>query len=55
MHYKTPGINLKIRPVEDVLAALPRLPVDRPGSCTLDVTRETLPDSPRIVVLDHAR
>ena len=55
MHYKTSGIDLKIRPVDDFLAAFPRLPVDRPGTSTLDVTRETLPNSPRIVVLDYAR
>jgi L-ascorbate metabolism protein UlaG (beta-lactamase superfamily) len=55
MHYKTPRINLDIRPVERFLEALPGLPVDRPGSSRLEVERETLPRECRIVVLEHAR
>lgn len=55
MHYKTPRINLDIQPVERFLGALPGVPVDRPGAPTLEVTRDTLPASRRIVVLEHAR
>ena len=55
MHYKTPRINLNIQPVERFLDALPGIPVDRPGTSHITVTRETLPQERRIVVLDHAR
>ena len=55
MHYKTPKINLNIQPVERFLEALPDDPVDRPGTSSIVVSRETLPDRRRIVLLDHAR
>jgi L-ascorbate metabolism protein UlaG (beta-lactamase superfamily) len=55
MHYKTPKINLKIQPLERFLDVLPGVPIERPGSSHLEVTRATLPTEPRIVVLDHAR
>jgi L-ascorbate metabolism protein UlaG (beta-lactamase superfamily) len=55
MHYKTPKINLKIQPLERFLGVLPSFPVDRPGSSTLEVSRQSLPDKARIVVLEHAR
>src|SRR4051812_37801415 len=55
MHYKTPKINLKIQPLERFLETLPDTPVDRPGRTWLDVTRDTLPERRRIVILDHAR
>ncbi len=55
MHYKTPGINLAIQPVERFLACLPGVPVDRPGTTWIEVSRETLPGARRVVVLDHAR
>lgn len=55
MHFKTPKINLNIQPLERFLEALPRDPIDRPGSCSLEVTRATLPQSRMIVVLEHAR
>jgi L-ascorbate metabolism protein UlaG (beta-lactamase superfamily) len=55
MHYKTPGINLKIQPVERFLECLPGIPVDRVGGASIEVRPETLPASRRIVLLDHAR
>jgi L-ascorbate metabolism protein UlaG (beta-lactamase superfamily) len=55
MHYKTPRINLKIQPVARFLECVPKVPVDRPGEAWIDIRRETLPVSTRIVVLDHAR
>jgi L-ascorbate metabolism protein UlaG (beta-lactamase superfamily) len=55
MHYKTPKINLNIQPLERFLAVLPGVPVDRPGSSRYEVSRDTLPREPRIVVLEHAR
>jgi len=55
MHYKTPKINLKIEPLEAFLAVLPRLASTRPGTTWIDVNRQTLPDTPQIVVLEHAR
>jgi L-ascorbate metabolism protein UlaG (beta-lactamase superfamily) len=55
MHYKTPKINLKIQPLERFLAVLPGDPVDRPERSSFEVTRATLPERRRIVVLRHAR
>ncbi|WP_422926177.1 MBL fold metallo-hydrolase [Singulisphaera sp. PoT] len=55
MHYKTPKINLNIQPIESFLAVLSDLPVDRPGKTCIDVEADTLPETPRIVVLEHAR
>jgi L-ascorbate metabolism protein UlaG (beta-lactamase superfamily) len=55
MHYKTPKINLDIEPVERFLACVPGIPVDRPGTSVIEVSRDTLPATRRVVVLDHAR
>jgi L-ascorbate metabolism protein UlaG (beta-lactamase superfamily) len=55
MHFKTPKINLNIQPVERFLEAMPGWPVERPGSAALQLTRETLPGSRRIVRLESAR
>ena len=55
MHYKTPGINLNIQPLERFLEALPDDPVDRTGRSDHEISRATLPGRRRIVVLEHAR
>lgn len=55
MHYKTPRIDLDIQPVERFLEALPDVPVVRPHSSSVEITRATLPSSRTIVLLDHAR
>lgn len=55
MHYKTPGINLNIQPVERFLETQAGVPVDRPGETWIEVDLETLPVHRRIVILDHAR
>ena len=55
MHYKTPKINLNIQPIERFLEALPGVPIDRRSSSVIELTINTLPESRRIVLLDHAR
>jgi L-ascorbate metabolism protein UlaG (beta-lactamase superfamily) len=55
MHFKTPKIDLNIQPVERFLEALPSVPVLRPGSCSIEIDRVTLPDAMTIVRLEHAR
>ena len=55
MHFKTPGINLNIQPVERFLEWFPDVEVDRPGRSWVEVTRDKLFDRMRIVVLEHAR
>lgn len=55
MHFRTPRINLKIQPVERFLDALSDWPVDHPGGSSFEVTRETLPEARRIVLLEAAR
>jgi len=55
MHYKTPGINLDILPVERFFEAFPEVPVDRPQGSTIEVTRASLPTGRRIVAPASAR
>jgi L-ascorbate metabolism protein UlaG (beta-lactamase superfamily) len=55
MHYKTPRINLNLLPVERFLGCFREMEIDRPERSRINITRETLPASPRIVVLEHAR
>jgi L-ascorbate metabolism protein UlaG (beta-lactamase superfamily) len=55
LHYKTPRINLNIQPLERFLTVLPHDPVDRPGTSSFEITRATLPERRRSVVLEHAR
>ena len=55
MHYKTPFINLNIQPVEKVIEVLPEIEVARPGSTSIEVSSQSLPAAPRILILDHAR
>jgi L-ascorbate metabolism protein UlaG (beta-lactamase superfamily) len=55
MHFWTPRINLNLLPVEQFLGLFPPEQIDRRDSPTLEVTRATLPATPKIVVLQHAR
>ena len=55
MHFKTPGIDLNIKPVERFLEALPRDPISRPGTSSIEVDRANLPATRTIVLLEHAR
>jgi L-ascorbate metabolism protein UlaG (beta-lactamase superfamily) len=55
MHFKTPKINLNIAPLEDFLAAMGNIPVERRGGASMEVTEDSLPDNLTIVVLEHAR
>lgn len=55
MHFKTPKINLRIQPVERFFEALPRYPVRRLGSASVELSRESLPEAPEILLLEHCR
>jgi L-ascorbate metabolism protein UlaG (beta-lactamase superfamily) len=55
MHYKTPKINLNIQPLERFLEVLPDDTVQRPGTSSIEITRDTLPAERTIIVLEHAR
>ena len=55
MHYLTPGINLKIQPVERFFAALPDWPVEPVASSTFEVNPTTLAQGRRIVWLQPGR
>ena len=55
MHYKTPKVNLNLVPIDSFLAHCDGLPVERPGRSELEVTRESLPAEPTVIVLEHAR
>jgi L-ascorbate metabolism protein UlaG (beta-lactamase superfamily) len=55
MHYKTPKINLNIEPLERFLEVLPGDTVERPGTSSIEIARDTLPAERTIIVLEHAR
>jgi L-ascorbate metabolism protein UlaG (beta-lactamase superfamily) len=55
MHYKTPKINLDIQPLERFLEVLPGDTVERPGTSSIEIARDTLPAVRTIIVLEHAR
>ncbi|MBI3948616.1 MAG: MBL fold metallo-hydrolase [Armatimonadetes bacterium] len=52
MHYKTAGVDFPIGPVEDFLAG--KANVRRIGGSDLEVTKDSLPLEPEIVVLEPA-
>lgn len=55
MHYKTPRINLNIRPIEEFLQRVPDDPVVQVDGSEFTVARDSLPDRRTIYRLDHAR
>jgi L-ascorbate metabolism protein UlaG (beta-lactamase superfamily) len=55
MHFKTPKVDLRILGLDSFLAAMHDLPIDRPGVSTIELSRESLPSSTRVLVLEHAR
>jgi L-ascorbate metabolism protein UlaG (beta-lactamase superfamily) len=55
MHYKTPKINLNIQPLERFLEVLPGDAIERPGTSSIEIARDTLPAERTIIVLEHAR
>jgi L-ascorbate metabolism protein UlaG (beta-lactamase superfamily) len=55
MHYRTPKVKLtRILGVEAFTALFPPQMVERPGRAEIELTRETLPKEPKIVVLEYA-
>lgn len=52
MHYATPKCTFPIAGVEEFLSGKPN--VERPGKSEIEVTRDSLPAEPTIVVLDYA-
>ena len=55
MHYQTGKVLLDIKTLDAFLAHIPAEIVDRRDETWLEVTRDTLPASPRVIVLKHAR
>ena len=55
MHYGTPKVNLDLLPLEAFLDVADELPIERPGSSTVELSRERLPASTTVLVLEHAR
>jgi len=55
MHFKTPKINLNIQPLERFLELFPTVPVQRPGTSSIEITRATLPARRTTFVLEHLR
>jgi hypothetical protein len=55
MHYRTPKVTItRILDVEAFTSLFPPAMVERPGVTEIELTRETLPREPKIVVLDYA-
>jgi L-ascorbate metabolism protein UlaG (beta-lactamase superfamily) len=55
MHYRTPKVKIaRILDVEAFTGLFPPAMVERPGRTEIELTRETLPREPRIVVLEYA-
>jgi L-ascorbate metabolism protein UlaG (beta-lactamase superfamily) len=54
MHFKTPKINLNIAPLEEFMGAMAGTPVERSGASSIEITRNSLPQSVTIIVLEHA-
>jgi len=52
MHFKTPKLGFDLALVERFTAGKPD--VVQTGSCEVELTRETLPLGPQIIVLEHA-
>ena len=55
MHFKTPRINLNIKPVTTFIEAMAGETVVRTGTTSIEASRDTLPERRTIFVLDHAR
>ncbi len=51
MHYKTEDIGFPIQPVDDFLKLMEN--VERIDASEIEVTKETLPESPKVVVLNY--
>jgi L-ascorbate metabolism protein UlaG (beta-lactamase superfamily) len=55
MHYRTPKVKIpRILDVEAFTSLFPASRVERPGRTEIELTRETLPQEPKVVVLEHA-
>jgi L-ascorbate metabolism protein UlaG (beta-lactamase superfamily) len=55
MHYRTPKIKIpRILDVEAFTSLFPPAQVERPGTTEIEVSRDTLPREPKIVVLQYA-
>jgi hypothetical protein len=55
MHYFHPKGRLKIFPVSDFLSRYPAEKITQVGGSELELSKETLPASPRIYVLEQSR
>lgn len=55
MHFKTPKINLNILPLPRFLDVVADRPIEKLGLSSIEVSPESLPDEPTIMVMDHAR
>jgi len=51
MHYKTDAIGFPIQPVDDFLKLMDR--VERIGSKSVEITKDGIPEEPKVLVLDY--
>ena len=55
MHFRTPGPEFFMLPVEELLAYFPDDSVERPGTSELELDRHELPDHTRVFVLEPGK
>ena len=55
MHFKTHKVNLKILPLDRFLDTAREFPRIEAGTSSFEISREGLPASPTVLVLQHAR
>ena len=55
MHYKTPKINLNLATIDHFLLLCENFEVESTSSVSTEIAKENLPDSTRILTLQHAR
>jgi hypothetical protein len=55
MHFRTPGPEFFMLPVEELLAYFPDDSVERPGTSELELDRPELPDHTRVIVLEPGK
>ena len=55
MHYKTPKVNLNLLPVDHFLHLCDDFEIERSSGSIVDLSKETLPPSTTVLVLEHAR
>ena len=55
MHFRTPGPEFFMLPIEVLLSYFPEKAVERPGTSEIDIDRHSLPESTKVIVLQPGK